>query len=343
MRKRFVSVIAVALLSLVVTLPIVGKATSAQGPSTTDIINCGLFDGSNFDVSRSIQDCPASKPQKHTHPPKTHTSMTMVSASAPTPATPNVRPSTPMQRPVSYVAMGDSVAAGLGLPLFANGSAVSDACGRSPEAYPYLVAKHFGMSVRNLACSGATAGDLMTQQHVSGPNPQAQLSSAFAHGTPRFLSITAGANDAHWSDFIRSCFVTNCATSTNTTLVDSLLVGLQAKLDTAMLSIQARSNGTPPTTILTGYYQPISQRCAQQFSQITPAEVTWLRASTRALNQTIRQVSQQFAFTRFVPINFNSHGICSSHPWVQSLNGSAPFHPTAEGQAIIAQDVESAM
>src|SRR5882672_5758967 len=92
-------------------------AASAQNP-----IWCGLLSGSNFSLSGS---CGSSAP-----------------ATTPQPA--NTR----------YVALGDSVAAGLGLPAISGDDA---RCGRSALAYPALVAANLKLSLTNVACSGATA------------------------------------------------------------------------------------------------------------------------------------------------------------------------------------------
>jgi lysophospholipase L1-like esterase len=200
------------------------------------------------------------------------------------------------------------------------------------------------LSLLNVSCSGTTTGDLLTSENVNGVDQSPQLDQAFAHGTPKFISMTSGANDIEWSFFLKQCYTSNCADTTNTVAVDGLLVALQAKLLAALGSIQARSHGTPPRTVVTGYYQPVSAQCVQMSNgQITSAEVNWIQAATNALNQTIRQTAGQFSFVRYAPVSFAGHDACSSNPWVQMINDPAPFHPTAQGQQAIAKDVEAAM
>jgi lysophospholipase L1-like esterase len=235
----------------------------------------------------------------------------------------------------AYAALGDSVAAGLGLS-----SSVSQ-CGRSSSGYPHIVAQSRNLRLIDAACSGATAGDLFTKQSVSGPNITAQLTTAFQSGKPRLITITAGANDAHWLGFLRTCYVTNCATTSSTVLANGYLHFLSLKLNVALASISARSNGSPPRTVFTGYYNPISQACAAKQANVTPAELTWLTAEVSALNQTIVNTVAAYPNTIFVPINFTGHDICSSDPWVQGLNDPAPFHPTAAGQREIAKEILS--
>jgi lysophospholipase L1-like esterase len=239
----------------------------------------------------------------------------------------------------NYVALGDSVAAGLGLPAGANATSQDAQCGRSPAAYPNLVAAHLSLDLTNLACSGATAGDLVTQQHISGPNPSAQLDSAFANGTPQLITITVGANDAHWADFLRSCYNSDCTSTSSTFAANALLKVMQAKLMFALQDIQSRVAGsnTQPKVIVTGYYNPVSSNCLSP--QVTSAEITWLNNETAALNQTIRNATSHYQFVTFVPISFRGHDVCSSDPWVQGLNGPAPLHPTNRGQLQIANTV----
>lgn len=241
-----------------------------------------------------------------------------------------------------YAALGDSVAAGLGLKK-ASGSTSRDVqCGRSPQAYTTTIARAANLPIINAACSGATAGDIFTEQGVSGPNIPPQLDAAFAKGTPALMTITAGANDAHWRGFLRTCYATNCATGASTTAANAYLVSLQLKLYYMFYAIQSRSSGTPPRVYVTGYYNPLSNNCLS--SRITSAEIAWLNAEATALNQTIQNVTNAFSsFATFVPVSFAGHDICASTPWVQGLAGKAPFHPTAAGQQAIAKAILAKM
>src|SRR3982074_3458970 len=73
-------------------------------------------------------------------------------------------PSTAVTTPNSYVALGDSYAAGPGIP-----TVVHSACLRSDHNYPSLVAgaMHFD-SFRDATCSGARTTD-MTQSQQTNP------------------------------------------------------------------------------------------------------------------------------------------------------------------------------
>jgi lysophospholipase L1-like esterase len=195
------------------------------------------------------------------------------------------------------------------------------------------------MPLLHVACSGAKVGDLFTKQAVEGPNITAQLDSAYASGTPELITITAGANDAHWDEFIRGCYAANCSNRATTLLANGYLVSLRTKLHVALTAIAERSNNKPPQVILTGYYNPLSATCTQYQSNITASEIAWLTSETDALNKTIQNVVKKYPFASFAPVDFTGHDICSGDSWVQGLTDPAPFHPTAQGQQAIAQSV----
>lgn len=237
-----------------------------------------------------------------------------------------------------YVALGDSVAAGLGLPLATSSNTL---CGVSDEAYASTVAAALDMDYYNAACSGATMGDLFTEQHPSGTSQdiQPQLDSAFAAGTPALVTITAGANDVRWADFIRKCYVATCGTKTDDAVAAGLLTALRVKLAYALHDIQVRSGGYPPTVVLTGYYQPFSEACTAASNGLTTTEIQWIRTQTDRLNQTLARAAAKHSFVRYASPDFSGHELCTADPWIQGPADVAPLHPTAAGQQAIAAAV----
>jgi lysophospholipase L1-like esterase len=155
------------------------------------------------------------------------------------------------------------------------------------------------------------------------------------------MTITAGANDIYWQYFVRQCFNGSCGSVTDDAVTTGLRVVLRMKLEFAMANISSRSNGSPPVVILTGYYQPFSAACARQQTRITSNEIAWLNRQTQAINSTISSVANHHAFARYVPVSFSGHELCSNDSWVQGASDPAPFHPTAEGQRVIASAVLS--
>lgn len=244
---------------------------------------------------------------------------------------------------IRYYALGDSVAAGLGLTSSPSATSTDKLCGRSPEAYPAIVAADLNLTLANLACSGAVAANLSGSQNVDGTNVPAQLKKVFAEGTPELITITVGANDADWSDFLMKCFAGTCNTAADTKSARADLAKLSHDLNTDLQIIQKRGSADwsrTPTTVVTGYYEPISEQCG-----VTSGNMAWLNHETAVLNATLEKVTQHFSFVRFAPVEdrFVGHGACTAKPWVQPLLGSAPVHPTAKGQQVIAEAVLRAL
>jgi lysophospholipase L1-like esterase len=318
MVRRILTVTAAAVLLAAQALIAPVASAQANTGTATDTaslnpITAGLWAGANFDLSSlgAVNTPPAPQP----------------------PETPPTTPPTTG----TYAALGDSVAAGIGLPAV---SASDDArCGRSGQAYAHQVAQTLQLPLNHIACSGATAGDLVTKQRVSGPNIPAQLDTAYAQGVPSVMSITAGANDVHWVDFLRKCYGATCGTDTDRAIFDAALTLLSAKYFYALSSIQARSGTTPPTLVLTGYYNPFSAACGSAAPQLTPDELAWIDEAVTQLNDTIRETAAGFPFARFAPVDFTGHDACSADSWVQGQNDPAPFHPNARGQQAIAEAV----
>lgn len=89
-------------------------------------------------------------------------------------------------------------------------------------------------------------------------------------------------------------------------------------------------------------------------SQMSNYEMGYLRTNLRRLNAALSEVAQEFPNVVVIPppAEFAQHRWCSSDPWVYGastravsfphhLNDLAPFHPTAAGQAAIAEGVVS--
>ncbi|HSH56046.1 MAG TPA: SGNH/GDSL hydrolase family protein [Candidatus Limnocylindrales bacterium] len=315
MLKRAASLLCACLL-LVIAVPVQTVSAHSSATRADDPIWSGLWAGANFDIG-NVFSSPESAASEQAQASNRRTG--------------------------GYVALGDSVAAGAGLPAGSSPSAEDQRCGRSPAAYPYIVARSLSQPVRHIACSGATAGDLFTVQRSGSPNVQPQLDAAFANGTPELMTITAGANDAEWAGFIRNCYAANCNTDAFSALAAARLTVLDTKLRIAFEQIQARSGSNPPRVIITGYYNPLSQACTRLQSNITSGEIDWISRQVTALNRTIQQAGSSYPFVTFTSVSFTGHDICSKNPWIQGLSSPAAFHPTAEGQRVIARSVIRAL
>jgi lysophospholipase L1-like esterase len=238
----------------------------------------------------------------------------------------------------NYTSMGDSVAAGAGLNSSPTGSSEDITCDRSSQAYPHLIAAGLGTSVQQLACSGAKVDEgIYDEQERDGTEITPQLDQAFLNGTPDIITMTIGANDARWVQFLRQCRITICGTSFDNARAKVYRADLRIELYWTLYKIEHMSAGDPPTVLLNGYYAPFNDIICEGTERITAAERAWINARTADLNQAIYSVTQWFSNSQFVPIDFTGHELCSDSPWVQGLSDTAPFHPNTSGQSAIAE------
>lgn len=237
----------------------------------------------------------------------------------------------------NYVALGDSVAAGAGLPV--NASVNAALCGRSDQSYPYLIGQRLGVSVNSFACSGAKADEgIYGRQDRQGYTLASQLDQAFATGTPGLITVTIGANDMRWAQFIRDCYVWNCGSSFDRGRAALYAADLGYELDRMFAEINQRSAGAPPRVLVSGYYSPFSSRydCAET-EAITSREKSFIANQSSKLNNVIRRaVNRQADNVSFVSVSFRGHELCAPQSWLQGASAAAPFHPTAAGQQAIA-------
>lgn len=231
----------------------------------------------------------------------------------------------------NYVAMGDSVASGAGL------SSAGGLCDRSALAYPYRVAARLDTSVTQLACSGATINDgIYGDQERNGTSIPSQIDQAFANGKPDVITMTIGANDSLWQRFLQKCQIATCGTTFDNWTAKTLRGEMRVELYWALYRIDQLSGGNPPLVLLNSYYAPFNNTVCAGTEQITPTERMWVNARTADLNQAINSLTPWFSNTRFVSVSFTGHELCSTDPWVQSMSGRMPLHPTATGQIVIA-------
>lgn len=242
-----------------------------------------------------------------------------------------------------YVSLGDSVGAGMGLAAMPQQSPEDKACGRSSQAYAAYVAKAVSLPLEQIACNEAKAKQGMYEgQQVNNKPVEAQIDKAFAAGTPDLMTVTIGANDSRWLSFVQSCFVWSCGLQDDELLSEAFLPYMRGELHSVLDDIQAKSgSGLPPPVFFTGYYTPLSEAnpLCDDVRNFNESEMVWLRNRVAALNQAIYDEVSQYAFATYVPVDFTGHELCSEDPWVQGVKDGAPFHPTAEGQKVIARSV----
>lgn len=222
---------------------------------------------------------------------------------------------------ITYVALGDSYAAGYGA------GHTDDACGRTSSGYPSLWTHgdHRAITLRTVACKGATTADVADHQ-VSALDKGVGL-----------VSVTVGANDLDFIKALGDCAdplkISECQADNMT--VDTTMTGvLPNRLDRMFAAID---KGAPHArVIVTGYPLPfaIVRRCSSV--PLPPEMLTRSNEVVHQLNNTIAAAARR-AHAIFVPVEaaFDGHELCTRDPWlvgVEGLTDRTVLHPTVTGQ-----------
>lgn len=253
-----------------------------------------------------------------------------------------------------YVALGDSYAAGPGIPAAGGGP---PGCGRSASNYPSLVQDRANYrTFRDVSCSGATVSDLTrTQSTAAGSNPP-----QFEAVTPDagLVTLTVGANDIGLGEVLTSCLAESRARpdggGCRTALVHDghdVLADRIAELGPKLAHVLAQIRGRAPgATVLVVGYPRVLPTLAGGCDEIPfgRADVDYLNASLTALNAMLEQRADE-AGVRFVDTSSSSaaHDICRPPDlrWIEGsapTSAAAPFHPNEQGMENVARQVLSA-
>ena len=218
-----------------------------------------------------------------------------------------------------YVALGDSYSSGVGSP------GQVGACLRSPNGYPgQWAAANSPKSFTNLACSGATTGDVL--------GSQIPLLSSGAD----LISITIGGNDAGFAPTVLSCEVSSdaaCA-ATVASAENDIRQTLPAELDATYAAIKSKAPGAQ--VVVLDYpmlFDTSTSSCGLGGMSLAKRRV--LNEGAQTLDDLVANRAQAAGF-RYGEVRgtFAGHGICSSSPYLNGLTVLPPtnsFHPTKTG------------
>ncbi len=237
-------------------------------------------------------------------------------------------------RSLSYVALGDSYAAGFGAGRYVND------CGQSRRGYPALLDRDTRASLRaNATCNGATTQTVLTSQ-LPALTPRTQL-----------VTLTVGGNDL---GFV--AVATACAGGPS--------AACQAAIDAALALLAPQPTGPSVlATRLTATYGAVATRAPRADILVTgypylfeppvpgqpnAAVVLALNNATAALNATIRATVAASAAAGVeigyvdVTTGFAGHGIGSGRPFLHAT-GPEALHPTARGHRVYAKALTRAL
>ena len=256
---------------------------------------------------------------------------------------PQPTPSQPALKGIQEVVIGDSTAAGAGLPPVAHPSSADNACGRSSQSYAVDLASVNGWRALNLACDSATiANGLLGPQPQGGLQIPPQLASLTEVQDPTVVIVSVGADDLQWSAILQICAAsTQCDNLASNAYFQQQLAHFSS--DYLQLLIQLGSLPGHPRVIINRYYDPFGSNVSCITHRgLTEAKVATIRTWLEALNQVLAKGAAQSGFLSPQP-SFAGHALCSPQPYVQGLGDAAPFHPTASGQLAIALTDEVAL
>ena len=238
---------------------------------------------------------------------------------------------------VQAVVIGDSTAAGWGLPWGPSPTPEDEACGRSPESYAADIAAANQWNVLNLACGSATIqnGLLGPEVLYNGEIAPPQLPRAETATHAKVVIVSVGADDLSWSVLTQLCAASAvCDDKVSTAYFDQLLDTFTRNYYELLSDLDKLP--AHPAVLINQYYLPFgSDVGCLKHAGMTPAKARVLLARLGQLNTVLAQGAGLFGFGVAVP-RFTGHELCTADPWVQGLSDPAPLHPNAAGELAIA-------
>jgi lysophospholipase L1-like esterase len=222
---------------------------------------------------------------------------------------------------VNYVALGDSYSAGVGAGDYVGSSG---SCDRSYDSFPYLWASRHASGFTDVACSGATTGDVLNGQV-----------SALGSSTTE-VSITIGGNDAGFASTMETCVLQGTdaclgAVSSAESFARNTLPGRLAQTYGA---IRAKA---PNAHVVVIDYPHLYQVPGDCLFGISDTSRSAIDGAADILDGVIGKAAANAGF-KFADVRaaFDAgHEICGgSTQWLHSttLPVSESYHPTAAGQ-----------
>jgi lysophospholipase L1-like esterase len=244
---------------------------------------------------------------------------------------------------VQAVVIGDSTAAGWGLPWGPNPTPEDEACGRSPESYAADLAAANQWNVLNLACGSATIenGLLGPEVLYNGEIAPPQLPQAETATHAKVIIVSVGADDLSWSVMTQLCVASTACDDKVSSAYFAQLLNTFTRNYYALLS-DLEQLPSHPAVLVNEYYSPFGANigCLRHYG-MTKAKVNVLLARLDQLNTVLAQGAGLFGFGVAAP-RFTGHELCTADPWVQGPSDAAPLHPNAAGELAIALADEQA-
>ena len=160
-----------------------------------------------------------------------------------------------------YVALGDSYAAGYGLPPYS--ATPAPGCLRSADSIAHRIAATYGLDLSDVSCTGATIANVVSSpQTVAGAPVPVQLDAVTNDTT--LVTVTIGGNDSRFSSVLSSCVAAspagpllqdptaaNCAAQYGSQLGAAIQGVVEPALDGMLAAIRQKAPGA--ALIVLGY------------------------------------------------------------------------------------------
>lgn len=256
---------------------------------------------------------------------------------------------------VAYVALGDSYAAGPGIPFQTDA-----ACLRSADNYPSQLAVALApTSLRDASCSGATTQDLAHPQTGAGGTVVAPQLDALAPATT-LVTLTIGGNDIGFAGVALTCaqlaltdlLGAPCSAHYTSGGTDQLAAAIDATVPKVAGALAAIHQRSPLARILVVGYPdllPLSGPGCWPIVPLAAGDVAYLRGVEVQLNAMLATQAASSGAT-FVDTYGPSigHDACTlpGTKWVEGvlpLAPAYPLHPNSAGMQGDSADVLGAL
>jgi lysophospholipase L1-like esterase len=226
----------------------------------------------------------------------------------------------------SYVALGDSYAAGLGAGSYIGSSGD---CDRSTNAFSQLWANsNAPASYVSVACSGATTGSVISSQ----------LSALSASTT--LVSLIVGGNDVGFSDTMETCVIASTSRCVSAVQADENLVATQLPGELNSVLADIRSDAPSAHVVVLDYPELYDLSQSSGCIGLSTTDRTDLNQGADDLDSAIQAAAARYGDT-FVDVRsyFAGHEICDSSSylhstdWLDWFDLGDSYHPTASGQS----------
>lgn len=254
----------------------------------------------------------------------------------------------------SYVALGDSFAAGPLIPV----QEEPYGCLRSTNNYPKMLAARLGLELDDATCSGAKTDHLSREQRVS-PRPNPPQLDRLRHDT-EIVSLQIGGNDIGFSGIadtcIRAAFERRSCRSTYVdpvTGADELQRRIDATAPKIAAALRAIATRSPDAEVLVLGYPGIFRvgpgpaSCPDM--AVGESDAQYLRGVQESLNAMIRAAAEGNDAT-YVDVYAPSAGRTACDlpviRWVEPIvpvHAAAPIHPNVNGMRGMADAVEAVL